>query len=551
MSSSPNEIPGLIEAVRIGNVVLANALGSSVMESPAMAAYLPALCRLVLGEELKLPDVPTVWCGTEWGRKEALARLERVIVRDAFEARPLFSRQSTARVGRELSLGDIRSLKERLERRGATIVTQDEVHMGVAPVFENGKFDSRPFSMRVFAAWTPHGYVVMPGGLLRLAQHDRDKALSIQSGASSKDVWVRGEGPVDSFSLLKPQGTGIEIRRRGESPPSRAMDNLFWLGRYAERAESRTRLLRTVVSRLGDETGSLLGISQHYLFRHGAAATAALQEAAAGDDAKLRGELHALIYDRARTDGLQQLLAHVRQTSWSSRDRLSIDTWRVVHLLTAAPDGLHKRQTRDNAEALSYLDALIRRVAAFSGLCAENMTRGPNWLFVDLGRRIERVTQLTALLDQAVGGVADNETLLIRAMLEIADSAMTSRSRYLNVFDAAPLLDLLLLDETNPRGVAFQLSAIERNLQELPIVTTTQRYESALRIAGDARLFAKGTNSILLSEIDEDSGKRPTLLKFTARIENAMEHVNDAITDAYFQHTQRRRTGAAPSRDLA
>lgn len=541
-------IPGLADVARAGGVVLANALGGGVMESPAMDAYLPNLCRALFGEDLKVPDIPTVWCGTEWGRKEAFARLERVVVRDAFDARPLFSRQSSARLGSELSLSQIEQLKERIARRGATVVTQDAVPLGLAPVYQDGKFGTRPVNLRVFAAWTPQGYVVMPGGLVRVAQDDHARSLSIQSGAASKDVWVGGKGPVDTFSLLRSSVRVQEIRRTGEAPPSRAMDNLFWLGRYAERAENSVRVLRAVTARLGESPDFVGDIAGRLLFRHGKAQSQAVAEAAAGNDEGILSELRGLIYDRKQPDGLQQLLTRARDTAWSARDRLSLDTWRVIHLMTESAQAPEASTPLDPSQAQAYLDQLVRRAAAFSGLCAENMTRGPNWLFVDLGRRIERTLHLAWLVGQAAGSASDAEPQRIRAVLEIADSAMTYRSRNLNLFDVPPLIDLLLLDESNPRSAAFQLAAIERNLKELPRITPTQRQDGALNIAGDARLAATGANSIVLAEAGDD-GKRGALMRFTAKIAAAMAHVSDAITDSYFQHALRRRTGAARARE--
>ncbi len=534
-------VPGLADAARAGGVVLANALGGGVMESPAMDAYLPGLCVALLGRELLLPDIPTVWCGTEWGAKEAMARLDRVVVRDAFDARPLFSRASSARMGGELTLSEVRVLKDRLARRGATVVSQDAVPLGFAPVYQDGRFMTRPVALRVFAAWTPNGYVVMPGGLVRVAQDDHARTLSIQSGAASKDVWVGGQAPSDGFSLLRPADRPVEIRRTGEAPPSRAMDNLFWLGRYVERAECLVRVLRAVIGRLSDDPAAAADSAERFLLPYALASTAAIGDTAAGDDVKLRGELHGILYDKKAPDGLPRVLGRVRAAAWTVRDRLSLDTWRTIHILTeiqAAPaPGL------DIAQAMTTLDALVRRAAAFSGLCAENMTRGPNWLFVDLGRRIERATQQTWLLNQAATSVSDQESNRIRALLEIADSAMTYRSRYLNQFDMAALIDLLLLDETNSRAVVFQLGRIERNLKELPLITPAQRGASALRIAGDARLAATAANARLLAAAGGD-GKRAALVKLIARIDSAMTHVTNAITDAYFQHSVSRRIGA-------
>jgi uncharacterized circularly permuted ATP-grasp superfamily protein/uncharacterized alpha-E superfamily protein len=542
-------IPGLVDAVRSGSVVLANALGGGVMESPAMDAYLPGIARALLGEDLKIPDIPTVWCGTAWGRKEALARLDGVVVRDAFDARPLFSRRSSARLGSELSLNDIHVLKERIALRGATVVAQDAVPLGLAPVYENGRFGTKPVNLRVFAAWTPHGYVVMPGGLVRVAQDDHVRALSIQSGAASKDVWVSGQGPVDTFSLLRTSGRAVEVRRTGAAPPSRAMDNLFWLGRYCERAEGLVRVLRALTAQLGEGASLVADFAQRLLRPVAQASAVAIRDAEEGDESKLIGELGTLLYDRGRQDGLPRLLLRVRETAWAARDQLSIDTWRTIRILTEEETHSEAHKFFDPAAAQTYLDALVRRAAAFSGLCAENMTRGPNWLFVELGRRIERASYLAGLVGQCVGVMDDIEGLRIRTVLDIADSAMTYRSRYLNLFDISPLIDLILLDESNPRGLAFQIAAIERSLKDLPRITPAQRHESALKIAKATRSAIARADTLQLSEVSDD-GRRRGLANFSDTIDNAMTRITDAITDAYFQHSVQHRTGAAPSREV-
>jgi uncharacterized circularly permuted ATP-grasp superfamily protein/uncharacterized alpha-E superfamily protein len=530
-------IPGLVEAVRGGSVVVANALGGGVMESPAMDAYLPGLARALLGEELKIPDIPTVWCGTEWGRKEALARLDRVILRNAFDARPLFSRTSSARLGKDLTEAEITRLKEQISRRGASVVTQDVIPLGLAPVLDNGKITNRPVSLRVFAAWTPHGYSVMPGGMTRVALDDHTRALSMQSGAASKDTWVATEGTVDRFSLLKDSARPIEVRRTGEAPPSRAMDNLFWLGRYAERAENLARLLRALILRLGEESGIADALARNLLGPFIQPSTPDSGADLFGGNNRLPRGLRKILYGRNAGHGLQGVLARVRQTAWSVRDRLSPDTWRAIHVLTK-PDSEPKEQSGfDAAEALSYLDNVVRHAAALSGLSAENMTRGPNWLFLDLGRRIERGANLAWLVREMTTASDTLEIERLRMVLEIADSAMTYRSRYLNVFQAAPLIDLLLLDESNPRAVAFQVTAVETNLRELQRSAPGGRNARPLKLAAETRAELAAYKPSP-GETDENDARRG-LIEFTTKVEQAMWKIADEVTDSYFRHAPR------------
>jgi uncharacterized circularly permuted ATP-grasp superfamily protein/uncharacterized alpha-E superfamily protein len=525
-------VPGLVEVVRAGNVVMANALGGGVVESPALDAYLPNISRALFGEELLFEGVPTVWCGTAWGRAEGLARLRRSVVRDAFDAQPLFSRGSSARLGWDMSEDEAARFADHLERRGATTVVHDIVPLDVAPTFEGGAFTSRPMSLRVFAAWTPNGYVVMPGGLARVAADDTMRALSMQSGAASKDVWALTQGAVDTFSLLPLPRARVDIRRAGDEAPSRAMDNLFWLGRYAERTENLIRVLRAVVLRLAGDTGlnatmNSIELARRLLVPLEYVSDEALEEAAAGDDARLTGEVQAVIFGKEQT-GLQRLLSHVARTAWSARDRLSLDTWRAIHALTAWDPRNEPAATFDGPGARSYLDMLVRQTAALSGLSAENMTRGNNWLFFDVGRRIERVFWVCSLVRSTFVIADDRENAAIQVALEIADSAMTYSYRYRNAFAAAPAADLLLLDPSNPRAVAFGVEAIVRHVGDLPMIADIRPRGLAAGLAEALRARIVAADPHELAERDE-AGVRLGLIAFLDEIDDVMTRIANAI----------------------
>jgi uncharacterized circularly permuted ATP-grasp superfamily protein/uncharacterized alpha-E superfamily protein len=535
-------VPGLVEAIRANNVVMANALGGGVVESPALDAYLPNVSRALFSEDLLCRDIPTVWCGTAWGRAEGLARLRTGIVRSAFDAWPIFSRGSSARSGSDLTADEIATVSDTIERRGATMVVQDLVPLGVAPRFERGSFTSRPMTLRVFAAWTPNGYVVMPGGLARIASDDSVRAISMQSGSASKDVWALARGPVDTFSLLRPPTARVEIRRSGNEAPSRAMDNLFWLARYAERLEHLVRVLRAVVIRFAGDSGSTttmtaVALVQRLLLPQKYVTEEAVEEAAAGNDARLRGEVDELIFGKELI-GLQRLLQRVARTAWAARDRLSLDTWRAIYALTT-------RDTPDDtpdafgwAGALAYLDILIRRTAALSGLADENMTRGNNWLFFDLGRRIERTLAACDVLRRTLTVADDRESGAIQVALEIADSAMTYSYRYQNAFQAAPAIDLLLLDGSNPRAVAFQIEAIVRHAGSLPMITEMQQHGHARMVALSTLAEIGAADPYALATIGA-ARERTALIAQLNGTESAVTRIAEIIGDAYLQHQRR------------
>jgi uncharacterized alpha-E superfamily protein len=535
-------VPGLVDVIRAGNVVVANALGGGVVQSPALDAYLPAVARALFGEELDIPDISTVWCGTAWGRAEGLARIRSGIIRNAFDASPLFSRGSTARLGSDLSEAELAGFGADLERRGAGVVVHDVVPPGVAPTFEHGAFASRPMSLRVFAAWTPVGYVVMPGGLARIAADDTIRALSMQSGAASKDVWALSRGPVDTFSLLRPSTARVEIRRSGNEAPSRAMDNLFWLARYAERTENLIRVVRAVVLRLAGDTGfnstmNAVDLAQRLLLPLEIVSEEAIDEAVAGDDARLRDEVRAIIFGTEPT-GLQHLLRRVGRTAWAARDRLSLDTWRAIYALTTFDRRYEAPATFDGTGARAYLDMLVRRSAALSGLAAENMTRGNDWLFFDLGRRIERTFSVCDLVRHTLTARAQRESAVIQVALEIADSSMTYSYRYRNAFQAAPAVDLLVLDASNPRAIAYQADAIVDHTLDLPMITDVQRRNRARVLAGRLYTAMASADAFALTALNDDD-HRGALCALLDEVEETTTRIADAVGDAYLQHLPR------------
>ena len=536
-------VPGLVEVARQGGIVMANALGAGLVGSPGLTAFEPTLAKALLGEELLLPGEDTYWLGTSDSVGAALAEIDQLVFLSAFDGRPLFSKGSTARRGRELSKTERGRLARHLERRGYTMTAQRVTPLGTAPVLADGQLLSRAVVLRAFVAWTPTGYIVMPGALTRVAPGDDTHALNSDSGSTSKDTWVLAAGQVERTTLLHSRDEPVEITRTGAEAPSRAMDNLFWLGRNAERAESLARVLRAVATRLTDygdakPTASAACLLHHLLMPD----TVVTQQL---DLDLLIVELHSMVFDRNRHEGLPQTLQHVRRTAWAVRDRLSIDTWRVV-LGFATGEGLSAaRAAPDVAETKAYLDGLIRHAAALAGLAAESITRGRNWIFLELGRRIERALQQVHLLRHTLVEPTEDEHSLLQLLLEIADSSMTYRYRYLDHLQAAPVLDLLLLDEDNPRAVAFQLARLEEAAAALPRFTQAQQRQRDLRLV--RRLLAQlgSCEAEELAAVDGE-GRRARLDALLQEVEEALPEFSTILDEIFFRHFARRRSGSAP-----
>lgn len=453
-------VPGLVEAARAGHVAISNALGAGAVETTALLAFLPALARHLLGERLLIPNVATWWCGQESERNYALGALNSLVIKRAFvggHAEPSF--------GEKLAPLDRDDLAARIRANPHAYVGQERVALSTAPVWNGEALEPRPMILRCFVCATPDGFTVMPGGLTRVSASADSPIVSSRYGGGSKDTWVRSSSPVETALPLEASAPLVKPERVTAHVPSRLVENLFWLGRYAERLEDTTRILRTALSRLAGEGGPTeekeLATLAAWLSR-----SEFLRPRFVGRfaTAELASELRELVFERNRVGSVRDLLGRVAFLVSSVRDRLSGDTWRILHQLQTEFPSAMSRATP--AAILQALHRVIFQLAAFSGMEMENMSRGHAWRFLDIGRRLERAINLLANVRAILA--TDNDGTALPPLLEYTDSMMTYRRRYLARPELPTTFALLLTDEANPRSLAFQFRALGRHFAELP-----------------------------------------------------------------------------------
>jgi uncharacterized circularly permuted ATP-grasp superfamily protein/uncharacterized alpha-E superfamily protein len=522
-------VAGLMEAVRAGNVTVANALGSGLVETPAVAAFLPELCRQLLGEELLLSPARSWWCGHPDDLQYVLLHLDELVIKSSF---PPATRQPV--FGRMLSLEQKGSLKSALLARPEHFVAQSEVKLSTAPVWNGHTLEPRPLVLRVYVASDGHSVTVMPGGLTRAGAPSDVPIVSMQRGGGSKDTWVVSEGPLTPVSLLAPRRLAIRRERLDANLPSRVADNLFWLGRHIERAEQDARLLRSLVAYLMredlSEAAPELVALLHVLVELDLLPTEFRQKVAVPE---LEEQLSPLFRLETPTS-LRTTLGEVRRIAAAVRDRLSLDTWRILNQLQQDFRLRHGRVQFD--DALGHLNRMITNLAAFSGMEMESMTRGHGWLFLDLGRRLERSLAITRLVRSALHATPSHVAML-EPLLEVADSAMTYRRRYFAEAQLLPVLDLLLADQTNPRALAFQLSAISDLLSRLP------RHPKAPSPTHEQRSIAHAIDLLRAADFEALSEPAPDmafdrLVGLLDDIDEDVRGVSDTVTFHYFSHAQ-------------
>jgi uncharacterized circularly permuted ATP-grasp superfamily protein/uncharacterized alpha-E superfamily protein len=534
-------VPGLMEAWRSGAVALANPIGSSVLQTPLLMAFLPALCRRLLDEELVLPSLSTYWCGHPQSLAYVEAHLRDLVIRPAFprgSVRPVF-------VGR-LSAQALEELRARIRADPRTYVAHESVVLSTVPRLAGDVLAPAHLWMRAYAVAFGDTYQVMPGALSRVGGAGEDLALSLRSGGESRDTWVLAGGPVSTFTMLRPASTAAELSRGGGDLPCRVADNLFWLGRYAERTEAVARLARAIGARLSDQSSSNESdppVELDALFRALEAQTGVRPPAAScvGTDSRGNDERWLIdsVFDSQPIGTLCATLTATYRVARTVRDRISGDVWRA---LAQVHEDVQKGQGVTGPGELAALMNLLNRVvisfSALSGLAMDSMSRGQAWRFLDGGRRLERAVHMVALLRSTLAPGCAQEAPVLEALLEVADSSMTYRRRYLATLQVAPVVDLLLTDDTNPRSVLFQVDALTEHVGRLP---HEARATGAMRTLQE-KLLVTASTELKLAEVTEmcatnGDDTRPRLGALLDRLAAIFPELSDALSSVYLEHT--------------
>ncbi len=435
--------PGLAEAIRRGTVSSVNALGSGILETRAFLAFLPRISRAIRGEELVLPSIATWWCGQESEQRHVLDNLDDMMIGPALSTRLPFEDDQATVLGSTLGTADRAALVDRIRAEGASFVGQEAVTLSTTPVYVGGRLQPRPASLRVYLARTEAGWTVMPGGFARVGSSLDTTAIAMQRGGQAADVWVVSQKPVPQETLLPGERDTFRRNLPG-TLPSRAAENLMWLGRYIERSEDTVRILRAYHVRLAETSNAntpLLADIRSYLKPFGIDAADPMP------------------------DGLVQTVDSAVYSAGQIRDRFSPDGWLALRDLSKT---VHRfsEGIGPGDDATRATTVLLRKLAGFSGLLHENMYRFTGWRFLEIGRRIERAIQIARSLawltrEDAPDGALD-------MMLEIGDSVLTHRRQYAVTAGRRSLVDLLALDPLNPRSVLFQLDRLKEEINLLP-----------------------------------------------------------------------------------
>jgi uncharacterized alpha-E superfamily protein len=485
LRSSMLGVAGLTQAARRGNVLIANSLGSSLLESGALLGFLPALSRRLLGSPLMMPSVATWWCGEPAALEAVIAKLDRLVVKPSFSQLPPITV-----FGQDLA-GDARAaFIAGLRANPGNYIAQEVVQLSRAPVWKPGAapgLQARAIGLRVFACATPNGYVVMPGGLTRVATGPDARVLTMKMGGASKDTWVQARASVAVPRLRQRSITGADLVREDSNLSSRVAENLLWFGRYAERCDNIARLLRVALNFLFnvrfDQRGAewptveALCIWFHLIDgeRRPSAGQAA-QMQAQGSQSQSQSQTGAIFTDAELESalllavvspgvpGLARQQQELVRLAGHLHERFSVDNWRALNRM--AQPAARPGERPSQSEAMTILDDAASALMTLAGFALDGMTRDLGWRFMSIGRRLERLQFQSVVLQRAL---AMDENGNLEWLLELSDSIITYRARYRAQPEWLPVLDLLLRDGTNPRSVLFQMDGILGALRKIAL----------------------------------------------------------------------------------
>ncbi len=553
LASSAQGIPGLCQASRDGTIAVANPLGCGWAEIPALHSFLPRLCNELLGQDLILRSWPSWWCGDQSSRQYVTNNLNQLVVRDSM-ARSSGPRWTGAQLNQDQRTKSLNAI----QKSPWSYVASPPLQFSTVPTWHNQQVVGWPMAMRVFATATENDFQVLSGGIARVADNPDRLSESLASGTMSKDVWVLGNSPVKPVTLRRPTVTSLEFRRSSYDLPSRVAEHLYWLGRWTERSEGMIRHARCCVNRLTGEVDQellpVISVVVDAIEEREQSQQPIITEPEALS-AHLRRQITQFVFGASNLNSFAAALVGVRRNATAIRDRLSLDSWQILSQLDLGVLFPHPVEGCQLGDIQVLLSDILDHFTGFAGLVAENMTRGPGWQFLDMGRRIERATNQLRLIESWVVPEYSRQASLLESLLEIMDSSMTYRYRYLSSIEPGPLVDLLLVDQSNPRAAAFQFAQLDEHIKSLTALDPAglgfqrqqiQNCRATLRLLDvdgvvmidhESGKMLNASQDLAAGRLATSGATRPELKRLVTELTGVLNKLADYLAERFFTHT--------------
>jgi uncharacterized circularly permuted ATP-grasp superfamily protein/uncharacterized alpha-E superfamily protein len=537
-------VPGLVQAVRSGNVSIANPLGSSILENPGLMPFMQGMSKYFLGEELVMPNIASWWCGQPKELSYVLENLESFVIKRIYRD----SIGHTSRDGSALSSAELDELKRAIKAHPHLYVGQEKVNISSTPSLIEGKIEPRTAIFRSFAVSTHDGYNVMTGGLTRTSAEKGNFIISNQLGGNSKDTWIISPENGNNYSVSKERIATIPSPSSVNAGiiTSHTAENLFWVGRYAERVLGNARFQRTVMQFISEGDRMMAdsdGITEKKLLETLTQCTFTFPGFTGKEGKNLREhplkELREILSDSVRIGSLHYNFLMFKNAVYAVRDHWSTDTWRVLREMEECFN------TDDITNAgfnrmMKVLDSLITSVMAFIGLNRESISREQGWNLLDAGRKTEQSLLLLNMLRLTLVAKQDEqvEYNLMEAVLKSHECLVNYRYKYRAHLQLPLVLDLMLLDPNNPRSLIYQLDRLKAYLSQLPKIKEDNSLAEHERLVLEAHTLLKLSSKDELAQLEKDASGYEKLEDFLRKMQSLMAAIQATVSKTYFKHAQ-------------
>ena len=542
-------VPGLLQAVRKGNVAIANPLGSSIVESAGLVPFLPAIAKHFWGAELIMPSIATWWCGQPKEMNYVIANLKTLVVRKIFRNA---AGTRSAIDGASLSATETEELIQQIKANPCLYVGQEKINFSSTPSWVNGKIEAGHSLFRSFLVSHNNSYVAMPGGLTRTSTQKNSFIISNQLGGISKDTWILSDDEEQEQPVSLQLNTDtLQHKVLKRSLPSHTAENLFWVGRYTERVIYNARLQRTVMQRMlqsnkpfnADSTGT-----EPVLLQTVTQCTYTFPGFFENNDPAKRSDIYArpwaeltdVLYNEKRSGSLSHNLALLKNAVYSVRNFWAIDTWRVLRQMEEEWSKAKKETQGDHIHMISSIDALNTSMFAFLGMNRESVRREQGWNIMDLGRKLEQVLYIINLLRSVFQNKQEEqaEHELMESVMIASQSLITYRYTYRDHLQLPLVLELLMLDTNYPKSLAYLVKKIKRYISLLPKEGKEIPLSDKKRNIEEADSLLKLADIIKLAQHDPHTMEYAALGKFLDKLYSLVSDTSMLISKTYFKHSQ-------------
>lgn len=535
-------VPGLLQALRSGNVAIANPLGSSILENPGLMPFLQNISKYFLGEELVMPAIASWWCGQPKELSYVLENLSSLVIKRIYRD----SSGHTSKDGSSLSAAGLDELRAQIKAHPHLYVGQEKVSISSTPAFINGKIEPRKALFRSFAVAANDGYKVMTGGLTRTSAERGDFIISNQMGGVSKDTWIISQEETNYTTRKEIMPATVPVRSASGIITSYTAENLFWVGRYADRVLGNARFQRTVMQFISEGDRKMAdneGITEKTLLQALTQCTYTFP-GFAGKEAgsKLQHplkELSDILFDQSRLGSLGYNFILFKNAVYAVRDHWSTDTWRVLREMEESFTIAESSAPGSN-RMMKVLDSIITSMVAFIGLNRESISREQGWILLDAGRKTEQSLLLVNMLKQTLVIKRDEqvEYNLMEAVLKSHECLVNYRYKYRAHLQLPLVLDLMLYDDNNPRSLIYQLDRLKAYLSQLPKAKQDTILAEHERLMLEAHTFLKLSSKEELMKRDKDGAVYEQLENFLTKMQALLSAIQAVVSKTYFKHAQ-------------